>query len=274
MLEGTLEPHELNNMVSAFDQIGQIIIVRIPDVLLSKKRLIGETLLREVKTARSVFSQESAIDGEHRTRSLECISGEDNTKTQYKESGCRFMVDVENAFFSPRLSTERQRIADMVQAKETVLNMFGGIGTFSIIIAKRVDCTVYNIDINPVAADLCKKNVELNKKIAGNIISIQGDATQIIPNQMIDTSDRTLMILPERSDEFLDVAIQATKNNGIIHYYSHIHSDLKQDASRLSVEHFEKMVNVNTEILGARMVRAIGPRYYQTVVDAKILKNH
>ena len=270
-LENILTSQESQELISSFDQIGDIIIVRIPDSLLAKKKLIGETLLNEVKIAKSVFYQASAVEGDFRTRNLEILAGEDKTETEYKEFGCKFTVDVENAFFSPRLSTERERIANLVQDGETIVNMFAGVGMFSIMIAKKKKCTVYSIDINPIATKLCEKNIIANK-LAGNVISINGDASQIIQEQLENKSDRTLMLLPERSDEFLKSAISATKSGGIIHYYSHIHADKKSNAGKLSEEHYLQVTPVKSEILGSKIVRAVGPRYYQTVVDVKISK--
>ncbi|HEY5736520.1 MAG TPA: class I SAM-dependent methyltransferase family protein [Nitrosopumilus sp.] len=270
-LENVLTEEENDELISAFDQIGEIIIVRIPESLLSKKKIIGKTLLDEVKIVRSVFYQASAVEGEFRTRDLEILAGQDNTETEYKEFGCRFKVDVKNAFFSPRLSTERERIANLVQDGEVITNMFAGIGMFSIMAAKKKKCTVYSLDINPVASKLCDVNSSLNK-LAGNVISINGDSTEIINKQLADKSDRTLMLLPERSDEFLESAIKTTKNQGIIHYYSHIHADKKSEAGKLSEEHYLKITPVKSEILNSKIVRAVGPRYYQTVVDVKIFK--
>ncbi len=270
-LDGILTTKENNELISAFDQIGDIIIVRIPESLSSKKKIIGEALLDQVKIARSVFYQASDVEGDFRTRNLEVIAGKDNTETEYKEFGCRFTVDVKNAFFSPRLSTERERIAKLVQNEEIMTNMFAGIGMFSIMAAKRKKCTVYSLDINPIASKLCETNIGLNK-LAGKVISINGDATKIINDQLMDKSDRTLMLLPERSDEFLESAISATRNEGIIHYYSHIHADEKSEAGKLSEKHFLKVSPVHSKILFSKIVRAVGPRYYQTVVDVKIFK--
>ena len=270
-LEGVLTAAENNELISAFDQIGNIIIVRIPESLTSKKKIIGEALLDQVKIAKSVFYQASAVEGDFRTRDLEVLAGEDNTETEYKEFGCKFTVDVKNAFFSPRLSTERERISNLIQNGEIVTNMFAGIGMFSIMAAKKKKCTVYSLDINPVASNLCETNIGLNK-LAGEVISINGDATEIINNQLINKSDRTLMLLPERSDEFLESAINTTKNGGIIHYYSHIHADKKSEAGKLSEEHYLQITPVQSEILFSKIVRAVGPRYYQTVVDVKIFK--
>ena len=80
-LANILTEKETKELVSAFDQIGNIIIVRIPDSLISKKKIIGETLLEQVKTTKSVFSQSSPVEGNFRTRNLEIIAGEDRTET-------------------------------------------------------------------------------------------------------------------------------------------------------------------------------------------------
>jgi tRNA (guanine37-N1)-methyltransferase len=271
-LEGVLTEKEAAELYSAFDQIGSIIIVRIPESLLSKKKIIGETLLQNVHPTRSVFYQATPVEGDFRTRNLEILAGEDNTQTEYREYGCRFIVDVEKAFFSPRLSTERNRIAQMIHDGETVINMFGGVGMFSIIAAKSKRCTVYNIDLNPYAAKLCEENIKLNKKMLGKVISIHGDASQVVKERLENAGDRTLMLLPERSDEFLDSAILATKSGGIIHYYSHQHADKRQDAVEVTSQHYMQVTSVKSEVLGGRMVRAVGPRYYQTVIDVKITK--
>jgi len=270
-LESILTAKESDELISAFDQVGNIIIVRIPDSLLSKKKLIGETLLEQVKSAESVFYQSSSVGGEFRTRDLEILAGNDKTETEYRETGCRFVVDVKNVFFSPRLSSERARIAELVNDNEVVVNMFGGLGMFSIIAAKKKKCTVYNIDINPDATRLCEKNIALNK-LVGNVITIHGDALEVIKNQLENKSDRTLMLLPEKSDEFLNSAVLTTKNNGVIHYYSHIHADKKLDAPKLSELHLMEKIHMKSIILKSKIVRPVGPRFYQTVVDVRIEK--
>ena len=56
-LENILSPSESEELFSSFDQVGEIIVLRIPDSLKSKKKIIGETLLDQVKTTRSVFYQ-------------------------------------------------------------------------------------------------------------------------------------------------------------------------------------------------------------------------
>ena len=150
--------------------------------------------------------------------------------------------------------------------------MFGGVGMFSLLAAKKKSCTVYNIDINPIASKLCEENIKINK-LKGKVISLNGDSTAIIEDRLQEKADRVLMLLPERSDEFLDVAISSLKKNGVVHYYSHIHAEKKQDAAKLSEEHFLSVNKIQAKITSSRVVRPVGPRFYQTVVDAEIQKN-
>ena len=270
-MSGVLTEKEMGDLYGAFDQIGEIIILRIPESLLPKKKIIGKVLLEKVKTAKSVFYQSSPVEGDYRIRQLELVAGEDNTQTEYKEHDCRFKVDVEKTFFSPRLSTERQRIANLVNDGEIVINMFGGIGMFSIVAAKKKKCHVYNIDINPFATNLCSENILLNK-LKGTVESIEGDATQVIEQRLSSKADRVLMLLPERSDEFLDSAIKACKDDGIIHYYCHTHADKKSDVPAMASKHFLSTTKVKSTILGSKIVRPVGPRFYQAVVDVSVSK--
>jgi tRNA (guanine37-N1)-methyltransferase len=270
-LVGVLSDKEAEEVYGAFDQIGRIIILRIPDYLFPKRKVIGEVLLEKVKTATSVFCQLSPVEGIYRIRNLELLAGDDKTETEYKEHGCRFKVDVEKTFFSPRLSTERERIANLINDGETVINMFGGVGMFSIVAAKKKNCLVYNIDLNPSASKLCSENISLNK-LKGIVVSIEGDAAEIIEQKLLESGDRILMLLPERSDEFLESAINAAKKKAIIHYYCHLHADRKHKVSSLASKHFLSVINVKSKIIGSKIVRPVGPRFYQAVVDAAIVK--
>ena len=269
-LFSVLTESEADMLCSSFDQIGQIAIIRIPQLLYPKRDKIGAAVLRQASGATRVFCQITDVTGDYRTRGLELIAGSGDTITEYREHGCVLRVDVARAFFSPRLSTERSRIASLVSEGEVILNMFGGVGAFSIIIAKSTTCTVHNIDINPIAAQLCKENIDSNK-MRGTVISECGDAAKIIANwQDKPIADRTLMLLPEKSPEFLDSAISATKPGGIIHYYSHVHADSKNLAAPNAARELVEIAPQGTGVLCSNIVRPVGPRYYQTVVDAQL----
>jgi len=269
VLESVLSPEESSQVYSAFDQIGSIVIIKIPDALMSKKGLIAQAILDNIKTAKSVFAQVSAVQGDFRVRDLEYLAGEKTTMTEYKEHASRFKVDVAKAYFSPRLSTERKRIAEMVQDNEIIVNMFAGVGTYSIVIAKaNKTCKIYSIDSNSAAAELCAINAKLNK-VQDRVESICGDAANVIKGRLAGSADRVLMPLPERAKEFVNDAVLALKpGGGIVHYFAHVKADNKkasQDAGLADTKGaFSKY---NYDVRGIRIVREVGPRLYQIVAD-------
>jgi tRNA (guanine37-N1)-methyltransferase len=108
------------------------------------------------------------------------IGGENRMSTVHRESGCVFHVDLDKCYFSPRLGYERAWIASLVKPYETVVNMFAGVGCFSIIIAKRVESTrVFSIDLNPSAVTLMQENIRLNK-VYGRVIPLLGGSKIIV----------------------------------------------------------------------------------------------
>ena len=274
VLGSVLSPEETSQVYSAFDQIGSIVIIKIPDALLPKKLVIARAILENIKTAKSIFAQVSAVQGDFRVRDLEFLAGENTPITEYKEHGCRFRVDVAKTYFSPRLSTERQRIADMVQDNETIVNMFAGVGTYSIVIAKaNRTCRVYSIDSNDAAAELCIVNAKLNK-VQDRVESISGDAAKVIRDRLAGTADRVLMPLPERAKEFVHDAVLALKpGGGIVHYFAHVSAENKkssQDAGLADAK--EAFSKYDYAIRGIRIVREVGPRFYQVVADVSVTR--
>ncbi len=134
--------------------------------------------------------------------------GELENHVQYRESGCVFKADLEHIFLSPRLAYERMRIAKKVFPGETIINMFAGVGCFSILIAKVQPRTkIYSIDVNPHAYEYMKENVTLNK-VEGKVIPILGDAKEEA-EKLEGVADRILMPLPEQAHAFLPSAVRA-----------------------------------------------------------------
>lgn len=271
ILSNILSSDEVSQVYSAFDQIGDIVIIKIPNELMPKKKFIADTILAHVKSAKAVFAQVSPVRGDYRVRNLEFIAGENRTITEYKEHGCRFRVDVAKTYFSPRLSTERLRIANMVGEGETIVNMFAGVGTYSILMARmNKTCKVYSIDSNAVAAELCEANAKLNK-VQDRVVSIHGDAGEVIKDKLAGQADRVLMPLPESAKEFVDSAVLALKKKGVVHYFIHIRADNKKTSKNLGLQDAHKaFVKYNHIVQQARVVRGVGPRIYQIVADVLV----
>ena len=228
------------------------------------------------KHVKAVWHQISPVSGILRLRTLEWVAGERRTETIHKECGCVFKVDLSHCYFSPRLSYERMRIAKQVLTGEVIVNMFAGVGCYSIIIAKHSETDkIYSIDINPKSIEYMQENVMLNK-VEEKVIPVQGDSKQIIQEKLQNIAERVLMPLPELAYEYLDYAFAALKpNGGWIHYYDFAHADKEESP----IEKVEAKVSRKLQSLGidfempfSRVVRTTGPNWYQIVVDILVKK--
>ena len=277
LLGSKLEPNELKLLYRSYDIIGDIAVLRVPEALQQHSGIIAEAVMGTHKRVRSVWGQVGPVSGDLRLRSLEWVAGERRTETVHREHGCVFKVDIGKCYFSPRLSYERMRIAKQVQLGEVVVNMFAGVGCYSIMIAKHSEASkIFSIDINPVAVKYMQENVELNK-LEERVLPLEGDAKEIVEEKLEKVANRVLMPLPERAYEYLDFAALAlSPTGGWIHYYDFEHAGKgEKPVEKVKVKVAGKLENlgVDFETLFGRVVRRTGPNWYQVVLDVKMFQS-
>jgi len=267
-----LPPYLLASFPRSIDIIGEIAIVEIPPELEAYKRTVGEAILQTHSNVRTVLAKASAVDGVERLREYEVIAGLGKTETVHRENGCTYYLDVKKVYFSPRLSFEHMRVARQVGSDEIVIDMFAGVGPFSILIAKmHENVRVYAIDINPNAIRYLERNVAANG-VLGRVIPILGDAKTVIGGRLRGVADRVIMNLPERALEYVDSACEAIKpEGGVIHFYC-FSGDADpigdaEDKLRRAVAEAGRRFN---RVISARKVREVAPRRWQVVIDALI----
>lgn len=265
---------DLANISNSYDIVGDIAIIRLTNTSRKYSQVIAESIMKINKNIKTVLGQTSPVHGDFRLRQLEFIAGEDETTTIHTESGCHFSVDVKECYFSPRLSYERMRIAEQVQSGEVIVNMFAGVGCFSIVIAKHSKVgKVYSIDLNPTAIRYMKQNVRSNN-VYGQVTPVLGDAGEIIQKRLCNAANRILMPLPERAFEYLPYALSALRSiGGCVHYHEFCYAGKNKNPVhevKLKVARRLEDLNVASEIYFGRVVRSTGPNWYQVVLDIMI----
>jgi len=253
--------------------VGDIAIIRIPREIYDRRKQVAEAVMEVNNHIRTVLCQVAPVGGSFRLRGLRWVLGEKKTKTTYREHGCVLNVDLARAYFSPRLAYERMRIAKLVKPGEEVVNMFAGVGSFSIAIAKHSEAgRIYSIDINTEAVALMKENAGLNR-VEDKIVPMLGDARDLIEKGLQHVADRVLMPLPERAYEYLGAAILALKpTGGVIHYYDFVHADKYEDPIQKIVGKVSTRLgelNIRHDVSFSRVVRSVGPYWQQVVLDIK-----
>ena len=270
-LSADLRQNELTNIYNSFDIVGDIAILKIDKHDSTTAQVVAKQVIAVHGSVKTVLAQRGPVAGAFRVRNLTLLAGENKTTTRHRESGCTFTVDVQKCYFSPRLSHERLRIARLVKKGEAVVNMFAGVGCFSILIAKTApESKVYSIDVNPSAVRFMVENVRINR-VYGKVIPILGDSKEIISAQLQHQADRVLMPLPERALDYLPYAVQALKpSGGWIHFYDFQHAAGLEDPLEKTKRKVAKKLDslsLRYSFEFSRVVRSIGPNWYQTVLD-------
>ncbi len=256
-------PKELWDLIPRrYKIIGDIILVKVPEELEKFKLIVGEELLKLHPRCKAVW-RDKGKEGMLRRPNVELIAGQGSV-TIHRENGCLFKLDVTKVMFSPGNQGERMRMAKVVDEGEVVVDMFAGIGYFSIPIAVHAKPKrIYSIEINPDSYEFLLENIELNE--AKCIVPILGDSMHVTPEGV---ADRVVMghIF---CHEFLPVAIRALKDRGVIHYHESV-PEAVIDRPIKRVEKACEKLGKKVKILNFRKVKNYSPGVLHVVVDAFI----
>jgi len=263
-LANLLTKKELECAPSGFDIIGDIAIIEIADLLAKKEKKIGQALLSLFKNIKVVAKKTSIRKGKYRLNSLKVIAGEKRKTTIHVESGLRMALDVEKCYFSPRLSTERLRIASLVKPNERILVMFSGIAPYQLVLAKHSKAkSIVGVEVNPIAHKFALQNI---RKFSEKITLYKGDIKKIAPK--LGIFDRIIMPLPKSAVEFVPIALKLVKK-GTLHVY-----DFEKDGEfNLGIQKVKKacsLVKRKCKILRVVKVGQNAPRSYRICIDTLV----
>ncbi|MGC9072045.1 MAG: class I SAM-dependent methyltransferase [Acidilobus sp.] len=215
------------------------------------------------KDVESVFLKVGTV-GELRLPQLVLLYGSGSTTTRVRENGLTFIIDVAKTYFNPKLALERLRIAREVSDGEQVLDMFAGVGPFSITLASRSACDVLSVDVNPYAVYLMAKNIELNsKRLKGRVHPLLADS-YTLADHIDGEFDRVIMNNPTSVTGFIKVACSLSSGQAKLHVY--ILSPSQEDALR-SVMNTAQRVCKGVKVVQARRALDYSPSKFIYSVD-------
>ncbi|NXN97427.1 TRM5 methyltransferase, partial [Rhinopomastus cyanomelas] len=208
---------EGQEVASGFSCIGHIAHVNLQDHQLPYGHLIGQVIIDKNPAITCVVNKTSIIDSTYRNFEMEVLAGESNLVTKVKENNIAYELDFSKVYWNPRLSTEHERIVELLKPGDVLFDVFAGIGPFAIPAAKK-KCRVFANDLNPESYSWLLHNCKLNK--VDNRIKVfnmdgrdfvQGpvreELSKELPllNKEQQTSFHFVMNLPASAIEFLDV---------------------------------------------------------------------
>ena len=308
-------PADVLGYEPSYERLGDIVIVDEDDP--DRAREMADAILASDLPVRTVLDRASKVKGDRRVRDWEVLAEADagdvddsesvdsesdagdaspvasraRTETVHREYGCEFALDVAQVYFSPRLATERHRVAEQVEAGERAFDMFAGVGPFVVPFAER-GAEVVGVDINEVAIEYLRENARRNG-VEDRVTAIHGDVRDVVSGVLEtpesdgeddatsaevdveadyeDWADRIVMNLPHSADEFLDTAVRLAGDDCVVHYYDIQHEDDPfgpgEDAIRAAADPEYEVTVENRHV-----VRSYAPHELNVCLDVRLTR--
>ncbi|WEL20657.1 class I SAM-dependent methyltransferase family protein [Halorhabdus sp. BNX81] len=252
---------EVDRAPSSWAVVGSVILVEIGDA--PRPEELGEALLDLHSEADTVLERHG-IAGEHREPDVSVLAGEGDTETIHTEHGTRYALDLAKVMFSPGNKEERAGMAEVVSDGETVLDMFAGIGYFTLPMA-RAGGDVVAVERNPTAFQYLLENARLND-VTDRVQPYRADCRDVVDGV---SADRVVMGYYD-AYEYLDSALDALKSRGTVHLHEATPEDLVFDRPIDRLEAAASDRDRSVEVLDTRRVKSYSEGVEHVVVDARI----
>jgi len=257
----------IKKLPDKWEKIGDVLIIVLPSFFDKYKKNIGE-IYADVLKCKTVLNNNGGISGELRNPCNEVIFGPDDTETIHKENNIRFKLDPQKVMFSSGNMNERVRMANISRPDEVVVDLFAGIGYFTLPIAVySKPKLVYAIEKNPVSYYFLCENIVLNN-VADIVEPIKGDNREAAP---VNVADRVIMGYFGATIRFLPTAFRCLRNNsGMIHFHDKF---LDQDAPNMAMEHINneaRKCGLIINLLNHVKVKSFAPGVSHYVFDLEV----
>jgi len=267
--ERGLESPLLELVPAKWERLGDILVIRLDERLRSCEEEVAEAFM-DVLGMRAVYVDESGIEGELREPGLRRIGGS-GSRTTHPENGIRYSMDVSKVMFSSGNIDERIHFSNIDASGETVVDMFAGIGYFTLPLAVHGKPErIHAIEKNRTAFEFLRENVDSNG--VGDIVKpLLGDNRDVGP---VGMADRVIMGYLPTPERFIGRAFAFLREDGgLIHYH---HTCLRSERRRLVEGHFRKSLsgkNAGFEIEDYRVIKSYAPMIHHCVADVRVSRH-
>ncbi|MDG5777934.1 class I SAM-dependent methyltransferase family protein [Haloarculaceae archaeon H-GB2-1] len=261
---------ELDAAPGSWAVIGTVVLVDIGDA--PRPEEVGEALLELHGEADTVLAR-GAISGAHREPDVEVVAGSGDTETVHVEHGTKYALDLADVMFSPGNKAERARMAEAVSEGERVLDMFAGIGYFTLPMA-RAGASVTAVERNPASFRYLVENVQLND-VTAQVQAYRADCRDVTADLSVERIVMGYYEASEPSEDghgwrYLDHALDALESDGVVHMHEATPNGLvfERPIERLTAAAEARGRAV--EILDTHRVKGYSEGVSHVVVDARV----
>ena len=220
------------------------------------------------------LARSGEIVGEKRESTVEMLVG-NNDWVIRKENGIKYGYHITQCMFSSGNINERRRMGEIVTENEIVVDLFCGIGYYTLPILMKDNVKhVYSCEWNINAIKALKFNLD-NNNVKIKCTILEGD-NRITTNGLKNIADRVLLGLLPTAEESYNVALKCLKEEGgVLHIHGLAPSGNHQVFLSETTEKLLK-INLNYKIINCKInkIKSYAPHWDHLVLDIEIGKNN
>ncbi len=264
-LESRLRRYRLPLQIAPtkWERFGDVIVVRLRDAAQDYGSAIGSAFA-ETFGVQAVVEDRSGIHGVLRTPEVRILWGR-GLEVEHLEGGVRYRFDVAKIMFSSGNLPERTSIASKVRDGDVVVDLFAGIGYFSLPIAVHARPErVYACELNPVAFHYLRENIALNR--AATVVPLLGDCRKTAPRGIADV----VLMGHFEAVHFLDTAFECLRGAGLVVYHELCP---REQFPRTPTAHLTEAAQAcwyDVESVHSRILKSYAPGIVHAVLEVRV----
>ncbi|XP_058753871.1 tRNA wybutosine-synthesizing protein 2/3/4 isoform X1 [Vicia villosa] len=229
----------LDELPARWDRIGDIVILPAT----SFKNILWNSIAEDLwlAVAKSLKAHRLARQGPvaatgTRDSTLEILVGDDGW-VNHRENGIFYSFDATKCMFSWGNLSEKLRMAKLDCKDEVIVDLFAGIGYFTLPFLVRAQAKlVYACEWNPHAIEALRHNLQSNS-VADRCILLEGDNRNTAPKGVADRV--CLGLIPSSECSWVTAVRALRKEGGVLH----VHGNTKDSEECQWVDHVLKSIS-------------------------------
>jgi len=257
----------ISKIPDKWEKVGEVGIIKLHPDLEKYSKVLGKNYA-EILQCKTILNDTGGITGIYREPKTKIIYGTSDTETIHKENGIRFKLDPQKIMFSSGNMDERIRMAKISNKSETVVDLFAGIGYFTLPIAVYSrPKKVFACEKNPVSYNYLYQNISLNN-ITSIVEPLKGDNRKVAPKNV---ANRVILGYFDDTCKFLTTAFECLINNtGIIHYHDKLPDNAVPNKPLKNIKKIAKKYKRVAKLLKYKNVKSYAPGISHYVFDIGI----
>jgi tRNA wybutosine-synthesizing protein 2 len=250
-----------------WEKLGSVLVLRFPSELADEAEAICGTYA-DVLGCSTVLNDVGGIAGQHRVPQVRHLWGSRETVTVHHENGIRYKLDPCRVMFSSGNMAERIRMGTTIRKGETVVDLFAGIGYFTLPMAvSRKPSRVYACEINPDAYGFLNQNIVLNE-VTDIVVPLLGDNREVAPQGV---ADRVVLGYLEATSQYFPTALECLRDHrGLVHYHEAVPTALCPDQPLQELQKIADRYDRSLRLASWREVKSYAPGISHVVLDVEV----